>query len=125
MPAPAMTTSKCSVGPVDAGRIWVWTFIGSISSAEVSASSPVRSHSLHFPAAQECQPLEQMHVLLVFQERAVQRRDQLARIALPQHLGRDVFVQQQLEPVQKLRGRGLLLQPRYFPNLEEDPQGLF
>src|SRR5580704_18787114 len=39
----------------------------------------------HFPAAEKRQPLEQMHVLFVFQQRAVQRRDQLARIAFPEH----------------------------------------
>ncbi|MGY4326052.1 hypothetical protein ACVWWG_000466 [Bradyrhizobium sp. LB7.2] len=37
---------------------------------------------LHFPPGQERQPLEQMHVLLVLEQRAVQRRDQLARVAL-------------------------------------------
>src|SRR6187402_1540918 len=35
---------------------------------------------LDLPSAQERQPLEQMHVLLVLQQRAVQRRDQLARV---------------------------------------------
>ena len=66
-----------------------------------------------------------MHVLLVLQQRAVQRRDQLARIALPQHFRRDVLVQQQLEPVEQLRGRRLLLQARHFAHLEEDPQRFF
>jgi hypothetical protein len=45
--------------------------------------------------AQERQPLEQMHVLLVLEQRAVQRRDQLARIAFSQHLRRDVLVEQE------------------------------
>src|ERR1700733_7417024 len=79
----------------------------------------------HLAAAEERQPFEQMHVLLVFQQRAVQRRNQLARIAFPEHFRRDVLVEQQLEPVQKLRGRRFLLQARHFPHLEEDPQRLF
>jgi hypothetical protein len=54
------------------------------------------------------QPLEQEHVLLVLQERAVQRRDQLARIALPEHFRGDVLVEQQFQPVQELRSPALL-----------------
>jgi hypothetical protein len=55
--------------------------------------------------------LEQVHVLLVLQERAVQRRDQLGGIALLQHLGRDLVDHQQLDPVEQLGGGRLLLQP--------------
>ena len=65
-----------------------------------SAVDP-RSRSNLAPA-QERQPFEQMHILLVLEERAVQRRNQFARIALPQHLRRDVFVEQKFQPVQKL-----------------------
>ena len=41
-----------------------------------------------------------MHVLLIFEQRAVQWRDQLSRVLLVQYLGADVFVEQQLEPVE-------------------------
>src|SRR3982075_4357300 len=58
--------------------------------------------------AQERQPLEQVHILFVLQQRAVQRRDQLARVTLPQHFRRDVLVEQQFQPVEQLRGRRLL-----------------
>ena len=68
----------------------------------------------------EGQALEQHDVLLVLQQGAVQRRDELARIALAQRLGADVLVQQQLQPVQQLGRRGLLLQARNLPDLEED-----
>jgi len=37
-----------------------------------------------------------LHVLLVLQQRAVQRRNQLARIALPEHFRRHVLVEQEL-----------------------------
>src|SRR5262249_55038762 len=62
----------------------------------------------HLAPAQERQPLEQMHVLLVLEQRAVQRRDQLARVALAQLLRPDVLVEQQLQPVEQLRRRRLL-----------------
>jgi hypothetical protein len=38
--------------------------------------------------AQERQALEQMHVLLVLEQGAVQRRNELARIGFAQRLGR-------------------------------------
>ncbi len=49
----------------------------------------------------------------------MQRRDELARILLAQHLGRDVFHHQQLQPVEQLGGRGLLLQARHVADLVE------
>ena len=48
------------------------------------AAAKGRSDFSALPAAQEGEPLEQMHVLLVLQQRAVQRRDQLPRVALAQ-----------------------------------------
>src|SRR3984885_2162158 len=62
------------------------------------------------PSCQERQTLEEVHVLLVLEQRAVQRRDELGRVLLAQRLGRHVLVQEQLQPVEKLRGRRLLLQ---------------
>src|SRR4029077_13468537 len=79
----------------------------------------------HLASAQERQPLEQMHVLLVLEQRAVQRRDQLARITLPEHFRRDVLIEEKFQPVEKLRGRRLLLQSRNLAHLEENPQRLF
>src|ERR1051326_3744200 len=96
MPAPAMTTSKCSVLIASALSILLWTFIGPVP----------RSRRLHFPPAQEGQPLEQMHVLLVLQQRAVQRRDKFSRIAFAQRFRRHVLVEQQFQPVQQFRGGG-------------------
>ena len=61
------------------------------------------------PSRHKRQPLKQMHVLLVLEQRAVQRRDQLLRIALAQQLRADVLDHQQLQPIQKFRGRGLFL----------------
>ena len=49
----------------------------------------------HLSSAQERQPLEQMHVLLVLEQRAMQRRDQFSRVALAQHFRRHVLVEQQ------------------------------
>src|ERR1700722_12185360 len=59
--------------------------------------------------AQKRHPLEQMHVLLVLEQRAVQRRDQFLGVALAQRLWRNVLVEQKLEPVEQLRSGRLLL----------------
>src|SRR5262249_21790911 len=88
-----------------------------------TASQNLFPTASHLAARQERQPLEQVHVLLVLEQRAVQRRDQLARIALAQHFRRHVLVEEELQPVEQLRGRGLLLQAGHFAHLEEDAQG--
>src|SRR5262245_50087028 len=72
----------------------------------------------------EGEPLEQVHVLLVLDQRAVQRRDELLGVALAQRLRADVLDHEQLEPVEQLRGRRLLLHPRHLAYLVEQPQRL-
>ena len=52
-----------------------------------------------------------MHVLLVLEQRAVQGRNQLLGVALAQSLWGYVLVEQELQPVEQLRGGRLLLQP--------------
>ena len=49
----------------------------------------------------ECEALEQMHVLLVLEQGAMQRRNELLGIALAQNFRPDVFDHQELEPVQQ------------------------
>src|SRR5580704_17034025 len=61
----------------------------------------------------ERQPFEQVHILLVLDQRAVQRRDEFLRIALAQRLDRDVLDHQELEPVEQLRGRRFFLHARH------------
>src|SRR5687768_5928728 len=73
----------------------------------------------------EGQLLEQAYVLLVLQQRAVQRRDELSRVALAQGFGADVLGEKQLEPIEQLRGRGFFLQPRRLADFEKDAQRLF
>src|SRR4029450_31162 len=75
-------------------------------------------------AVQEGEALEQVDVLLVLPQPAVQGRDQLVRVAGAQPLGRDVLYQQQLDPVEQFRGRRLLLQSGYVANIEKDRQRL-
>ena len=67
----------------------------------------------------EHQPLEQVDVLLVLQQRAVQRRDDGLVVARAQRFGRNVLGDEQLEPVQQFRGGGLLLQAGQFADLVE------
>src|SRR3984885_5127402 len=81
--------------------------------------------SLPFPAAQEGELLKQVHVLLVLEQCAVQRRDQFLGVALAQRLWRDVLVEQKLEPVEQLRSRRFLFQSRRLAQREERPHGLF
>src|SRR5438067_297894 len=75
-------------------------------------------------AVQKGKPLEQLHILLVFKQCAVQGRDQLFGVARAQHLGRDVLDEQQLDPVEQFGGRWLLLQSRHITHIEEDRQRL-
>src|SRR5258705_12741242 len=76
------------------------------------------------PAMKEQQLLEQLHVLLVLEQRAVQGRDQLFRVVAAQRLGRNVLGHQELDPIQELGGGRLLLQARRIANLEERRQRL-
>src|SRR5579863_9867615 len=75
-------------------------------------------------AVQERQLLEQHHILFVLQQRAMQDRNGLLRIIAAQRLGCDVLRYQQLDPVEQLRGGGLLPQPRCFADTEESRQRL-
>ncbi len=54
----------------------------------------------------------------------MQRRDHHLRILGAQHLQRDVLDQQQLQPVQQLGGRGLLLEARHLAHVVEQVQRL-
>src|SRR5439155_20351100 len=70
-------------------------------------------------ARHEDDALEQVDVLLVLEQRAVQRRNERLAIAALQRFGRNVFGQQQFEPVEELGGRRLLLEARHFAQVEE------
>src|SRR3954452_12442250 len=83
-----------------------------------------RAGSPLLPPRHEGQLLEEVHVLLVLEEGAVQRRDELPRIALAQLLGADVLGEQELEPIEELGGRGFLPQARDLADREEDAQAL-
>src|SRR5438876_4733829 len=76
------------------------------------------------PTRHEGQALEEMDVLLVLEQRAVQRRDELLGILGAQRVGRHVLDHQQFQPVEQLRGRGLLLEARHLADVVEDVQRL-
>ena len=63
-----------------------------------------------FAAGQKGQSLEQVDILLVFQQRAVQRRDQLVRRFFAQGFRIDLVDQQQFQPVQQFGSGWLLLE---------------
>src|SRR5262245_53211480 len=75
---------------------------------------------LSFGARHEYQALEQVNVLLVLQQRSVQRRDDRLAVLGAQRFRGDVLGQQELQPVEQLAGGGLLLQPRHLAHLEKD-----
>src|SRR6516162_11623859 len=54
----------------------------------------------------------------------MQWRDQLCRVAGSEHLGGDVLDEQQLEPIEQLRSRGLFLQSRDLANVKKGGQRL-
>src|SRR5450631_1301822 len=76
------------------------------------------------PAVEKQQLLEQVDVLLVLEQRAVQGRNELLRIVAAQHLGRNLLGHQQLYPIQEFGGGGFLLQAGGVANLEERRQRL-
>src|SRR5215470_13065824 len=76
------------------------------------------------PPRHERKTFEQMDVLLVLQQGAVQRWDQLLGVLGPQCLGRHLLDHQALQPVEQLGGRGLLLQARHFADVIKDVQRL-
>lgn len=55
----------------------------------------------------------------------MQRRNQLAAVALAQGLRLDVLGDEELEPVEQFGGRRLLLEARHLAGLQEHPQRLF
>ncbi|MNL16311.1 hypothetical protein D3C87_1373460 [compost metagenome] len=63
-----------------------------------------------------------MHVLLVLQQRAVQRRNRGLAVGAAQRLGGNVLGHQQLEPVDQLGRARLLLQPGQVAHLVERVQ---
>src|SRR5271156_836601 len=60
-----------------------------------------------------------MHVLLVLEERTVERWDDDFLVRTSQRFDRDIFRQQQLQPVEQFRGRRLLLQTRNLAQIEK------
>src|SRR5690606_1490856 len=101
-----------------------------VPSPAIRASSQDRAAGFKAPssariaAGEEGQPLEQVDVLFVLQQRAVQRRDHLFRVALRQDGRIDVLVDKELDPVDQLRGRRLLTEPRHLTHVVEDAERL-
>src|SRR6185295_19711276 len=85
---------------METGTLWWFSFRKKPASMAESARLPRHEHEL----------LEQVHVLLVLQERAVERRDDGLALVRAQRLGRKVLGEQELQPVEQLRGRRLLLE---------------
>src|SRR6266704_5886465 len=98
---------------IETGILW------SLSLTQNPESMGAKAAGLRALARHEDQALEQVDVLLVLQQRAVQRRDDGPAVLGSQGVGRDVLGEQELQPVEQLGGRGLLLEAGHFAHLEE------
>src|SRR5262249_37244929 len=93
------------------------------SSKKNLTSTGSRSCLTHAPVEKH-QLLEQVDILLVLQQRAVQHWQGALGILREQHLGIDILSDQQLDPVEQLGGRRLFPQAGGLAQLEERAQGL-
>src|SRR5260221_13856548 len=91
----------------------------------VHVTGPALRHAQAASAAvssrHERQPLEQMHVLLVLEQRAVQRRGQPLRIPPAHQLPAGGLAPQEPEPAEQPPGRRLLFFRRTLAPLAEKP----
>src|SRR5258708_37519592 len=76
------------------------------------------------PPRHEGEALEEMDVLLVLEQGAMQRRDELLGILGAQRVRRHVLDHQEFQPVEQLRRRGLLLEARHLADVVEDVERL-
>src|SRR5690349_3647907 len=118
MPGPmtfrSMASSSVRYSLMETGSRWLLSLRKkSISMARIGPASAALG------PRHEHQPLEEMHVLLVLEQRAVQGRDEGLAVLRVQRLGRDVLGEKELEPVEQLRGRGFLLEARHLAHLEK------
>src|SRR3546814_21032732 len=86
MTAPALACRKCGAGDFNAHRA-------------ARAASRIGHPLAPLTPRHEGELFEQHHILLILEQRAVERRDRLADIAVLEHFERHVLGEQQLEPV--------------------------
>src|SRR5882672_522960 len=108
-----IASSSVSHSLIETGILW------SLSLTKNPDSMGARTAGLRTLARHEDEALEEVHVLLVLEQRAVQRREDGLAVLGPQSVGRDVLGEQELQPVEQLGGRALLLQAGHFAHLEE------
>src|SRR5260221_7244217 len=97
---------------IETGILWSLSLTKNPESiARASRSGPLPRH--------KDQAFEQMDVLFIFQKRSMEGRDDGLAVLGPQGVGRDVLGEQELQPVEQLGGRGLLLETGHFAHLEE------
>src|SRR5579862_99621 len=105
-----MASSSVRYSLMETGNLWLF----SLRKKSISKCSGA------FGAGHEHEALEEVHVLLVLEQRAVERRDDGLAVLRAQRVRRNILGEQELQPVQQLGGRGLLLQARHLAHLEED-----
>src|SRR5712675_812358 len=98
---------------IETGILW------SLSLTKNPESMGAKAARLRSLARHEDKAFEEMHILLVLEQCPVEGRDDRLAVLGPQGVGRDVLGEQELQPVEQLRGRGLLLESGHFAHLEE------
>src|SRR5207249_3094721 len=107
-----IASSSVSHSLIETGILWSLSLTKKPESMARGSGKSLRALARH-----EDEPLEQVNVLFILEQRPVQRRNDGPAVLAPQRLGRDVLGEQELQPVEQLRGRGLFLQARDFAHL--------
>src|SRR6202044_2578979 len=93
--------------------------INSVIDTGTPALRSFKKNLTSIPAIEEKQLLEQVPVLLVLEQRSIERWNQLLRIVAAQRLRRKVLGHQKLDPIEELRGGSFFLEARRLAYLEE------
>src|SRR5882672_7127401 len=108
-----IASSKVSHSLIETGILWSLSLT---KNPESMRANPAGSGAR---ARHENEPLEEVDVLFVLEQRPVERRDNGLAVLGPHGFGRDVLGEQELQPIEELGSGGLLLQAGHFAHLEE------
>src|SRR5713101_13122 len=108
-----IASSSVSHSLIETGILW------SLSLTKNPESMGAKTAGLRALARHEDEALEQVDILIVLEQGAVQRRDDGLAVFGSQGVGRNVLGEQELQPIEQLGGRGLLLEAGHFAHFEE------
>src|SRR2546425_13294076 len=108
-----IASSSVSHSLIETGILW------SLSLTKNPESMGAKTAGLRALARHEDEALEQVDILFVLEQGAVQRRDDGLAVLGSQGVGRNVLGEQELQPIEQLGGRGLFLEAGHFAHFEE------